>query len=111
MTLKNLTKGTIIATDLKTAGSPIDKFLGLLRKSNPRSLFFKTRFGMHTFFLNVPIDIIIMDSNYIIRKANTIKPNRLFFYNPKYPYVIELLAGAIKNSRTEIGDKVETKNS
>lgn len=106
MILKNITKGTILATDLKIATSLPDKIAGLLKKSNPPSLLFKTRFGMHTFFLKNSIDILVMDNEYIIKKASTIKPNRLFFYNLQYPYIIETHTGTIKKSKTEIGDKV-----
>ena len=106
MILKNLTRNSIISTDLKAADSPIDKFFGLLKKSNPRSLLFQTRLGMHTFFLKNSIDIIILDRNLTIRKASSVKPNKLFFYSPQYPYVVELPNGTIIKSKTEIGDKL-----
>jgi len=62
---------------------------------------------MHTFFLKTPIDIIVLDITNIVRKTETVKPNRLFFYNPKYPHVLELARGTIERSGTKIGDKLE----
>jgi len=58
--LKNLTKNTIIATDLKECVSFKDRNLGLLDQQNPRSLLFKTRFGIHTFGLSEPIDVLVL---------------------------------------------------
>lgn len=106
MILKNVTKGTILATDLKIVTSLPDKIFGLLKKSNTPSLLFKTRFGMHTFFLKNSVDILVLDNRHIIKKVSTIKPNRLFFYNPRYPYILETPAGTIKKSKTEIGDEL-----
>lgn len=102
----NKTKNTQVATDLKVADSPIDKFLGLLRKSNPRSLLFQTRFGVHTLFLQTPIDIIVINKRYEVTKTKTVRPNRFFLYNPKYPYVLELPKGTVQKSKTKIGDRI-----
>ncbi|HSX18929.1 MAG TPA: hypothetical protein VLE91_02210 [Candidatus Saccharimonadales bacterium] len=109
MKLTNLTRKTILATDLKEAVSPTDKFLGLLKKSNPRSLFFTTRFGIHTLLLGTLIDVIVMDNKNRVVKQQTVKPNQLFIYNPKYSKVIELPRGVIKKSKTQIGDKLSVK--
>lgn len=97
MILLNKTTGKIICKDLKIASSILDRMLGLLIKSNPRSMLFKTRFGIHTFFLNEPIDVIILDNNFKVVKINqNLKPNRVFFWNPVYPYIIELPQGHIR---------------
>lgn len=104
MKIVNLSKKTIISENVKEGKNFSDKILGLLRKSNPGSLMFKTRFGIHTFFLKVPIDVIVMDQNFEVVKLTNVKPNKLFFYNPKYFYVLELPKGSIKKSKTQTGD-------
>lgn len=106
MIVKNITRNSIISKDLKVATSFFDRLLGLLNKNNPRSLLFKTRFGIHTFFLKSPIDILILNNKNTVISTNTIKPNQLFFYNPKYKTVIELPKGTIKKSKTQFGDKI-----
>lgn len=111
MIVKNLTRKTIISNDLKIASSLLDRLLGLLNSQNPRSLLFNTRFGIHTFGLDKPIDVIVIDQRSKIRILKTIKPNSLFFYNPKYKTVIELSKGAIKKSKTQIGDKIAILNN
>lgn len=91
MILKNLTTGKIICQDLKVAESFIDRMFGLLIKSNPRNMLFKTRFGIHTFFLKEPIDLAVLDNDFkVVKIKKNLKPNRLFFWNPKYKLLLEL---------------------
>lgn len=106
MILKNLTRKTVITNDFKITLSLVNRLIGLLDKQNPRSLLFYTRFGIHTFFIKSPIDVLVLNSNDVVIKLNTVKPNRLFLYDPKYTTVIELPEGSIKKSRTHIGDKL-----
>lgn len=106
MIVKNLTQETIISTDCKGAKSLEDQVLGLLKKSNPRSLLFKTRFGIHTFGLRDEIDVLVLNQQRRVVKLATVKPNFYFFWNPKYNLVIELPKGAIKKSKTKLGDLI-----
>lgn len=107
MTIKNLTKNKILSNDAKFAKSFIDRLFGLLLKSNPRSLIFKTRFGIYTFFLKQPIDVIILDSNYrVIKLKKDLKPNRFYFWNLKFELVIELPSKTIFTSQTTVNDKL-----
>lgn len=107
MIVKNFTRSTIITKDLKIASSFLDRLFGLLNKNNPRSLLFNTRFGIHTFFLKKPIDILVTDKNYIVKLASAVKQNRLLFYNLKYNIVIELPENSIKISKTIVGDRIK----
>ena len=99
MVLKNLTTNKIICKDLKICTSFADLLLGLLIKSNPRNLLFNTRFGIHTFFLKDPIDIVILNNQgQVIKLKKNLEPNRLFFWNPKHSTVIELKNSTIAKS-------------
>lgn len=107
MVLKNRTKNSIITTDLKEASSLSDRALGLLKTSNPRSLLFRTRFGLHTFGLREPIDVLVLDDQLrVVKVAAGLKPNRLFFWPPRFSTVVELPAGSISNSTTTLGDQI-----
>lgn len=109
--IKNLTKKTTLSTDTKFATSFLDRALGLLRKSNPKTLIFQTRFGLHTFLLKEPIDVIVLNNeNIAVKLQKDLKPNNLIFWNPKYSLCIELPKNSLKNSKTEIGDKISYKN-
>ncbi len=105
MILKNVSKDIIITKDLKEVKTILDKFLGLIRKSNPRFLFFKTRFGIHTFFLKEPIDVIVLDKKFkVIKIKEGLTPYRLFFWSPKYNLVLELPKSTIQKTKTEVGN-------
>ncbi|KKR78312.1 MAG: hypothetical protein UU23_C0001G0076 [Candidatus Curtissbacteria bacterium GW2011_GWA1_40_9] len=106
MILYNLSQKTILTNNLKEAKSLPDKLLGLHKKTNPRSLLFKTRFGIHTFFLAKSIDVLVLNKKNKVSIAKTIQPNRIFIYNPCYSIVIELPAGTIRKSKIQKGDKL-----
>lgn len=127
MKVFNQSKKITLADNLKNADSFSDKLLGLLRKSNIGcSMLFRTRFGIHTFFLKRPIDVIVLDratsrctsgrscnfsqtrnyKNLNVVKVATVKPNKFFFWNPKYSLVIEMPRETIKKTKTEIGDTI-----
>ena len=110
MIIRNVTRKTIISSDLKEAKSFLDQFFGLLRQSNPRSLLFSTRFGIHTFGLRELIDVMVLDGGMKVIKMATVKPNSLFFWNPKYNKVLELPKGTIKKSKTKKWDTINIKN-
>ncbi len=61
--------------------------------------------GVHTFGMRFPIDVIVMDDAYIVQTVRrNLKPNRFFFWNPKYRNVIEFPAGTADGSNTATGD-------
>lgn len=104
MILKIQKTRKIICRDLKLAESFKDRFFGLLIKSNPANLLFKTRFGIHTFFLTEPIDVLVLNNVFkIIQTERSLKPNRFFFWNPKYSILIELKKGTIDKFRIKQG--------
>lgn len=84
-----------------------EKTLGLLRYKKPESLFLQTRFGIHTFGLSHPIDVLILDKHYVvIALKESLKPNRVFFWNPKYNAVVELPQGTITQKKIVHGTKI-----
>lgn len=104
MLVKNKRNNQILTRNLLVIKNELDKFLGLLKYKN-RHLLLNTRFGIHTFGLKKPIDVIICDINYCVKitKYNLI-PNRIFIWNPAYNIVLELPSGTILKSKTKIGD-------
>jgi len=93
---------------VKLATSLWDSFFGLIDKRNTPPMQFRTRFGIHTFFLSYPIDILVLDSELRVKvtKKNLL-PFNFFFYNPTYYNVIELEAGFIAKNKINLGDKIE----
>ena len=107
--IKNKTRKTLIAEKHYNFKSPISKAIGLMFSMNPKNLvfFFKKEeiVPLHMLFVIFPIDVLFLDKN---KKVVELKENfRPFtFYTPKAKakYVIELPKGAVKKSKTEIGD-------
>ena len=97
-----------MSRDLKKATGFLDSALGLLNSSNPRSMLFESRLGIHTFFMKEAIDVIVMDKHFIVQQlCSSLKPFRIYFWNPIYPYVIEFPSGTINKSKTLKGDVLE----
>ncbi|SRR5258706_3983054 len=107
MKLINATKRKTLTINLKETTSFWDKIFGLIDKRNPRALLFKTRFGLHTFFLTTPIDLLVLDKKFrVVKIESHFSAYRFFFYNPIYQLVIELPAGTLKKTQTTINDKI-----
>ena len=87
--------------------SYVGKVLGLIGKKHPHALLLKTRFGIHTFGVRFPIDVVILNkSNEIVTLKEHLLPNRIFFWNPSFDTVIELPEGTIKKYNLKITDKL-----
>lgn len=80
--------------------NPWQKFIGLINRSTATSVYFETRFGIHTFGMKFPIDILILDKdNRVVVIKEKMFPGRIFFWNPIYNKVLELPPGTIRNQK------------
>lgn len=76
-------------------------------RNTPHSLFLRTRFGIHTFGVKFPLDILILDKNAVVRTMKeSLQQRRLFFWDPFYDSVIELPEGTIKKKNIRLGDRI-----
>lgn len=77
----------------------IGQIVGLLDRNTKEPLLLKTRFGIHTFGMKFPIDVIILNKSYkVMDLRQNLKPNRIFVWNPRYFIVLELPGGTIKKN-------------
>jgi uncharacterized protein len=98
----------VIKISVKEAASLIKKIQGLIGKDKPEALLIKTHFGIHTFGVKFPIDVLILDNeNKIVSIRENLKPNRIFLWNPKYEKVLELPQGIIKKKRIRINMPID----
>lgn len=85
---------TIAVRHLKTIK---DKSIGLLGVAKAHPVYFTTRWGIHTFGIQFPIDVMILDKNFsVVKIAKQVQPNTIVLWNPKHYHVIELPAGEIE---------------
>lgn len=95
---------------VKEAKNLKEKIIGLIGKNKPEPLMIRTRFGIHTFGLKFPIDVLILNKNNKAVKVRTsLKPNRIFLWNPMYKKVLELPAGTIGKKGIKIRDNINLK--
>jgi uncharacterized membrane protein (UPF0127 family) len=111
--LKNITKNTIISKKLKFCNSLFSKATGLMfSKKKDRALvfdFFKEKIiSLHMLFVFYPIDVLFLDDKKrVVEIKQNLKPFRLYTPKKKARFVIEVINGVVKSSRTRIGDKVQ----
>jgi len=84
------------------------KIKGLIGAEKAYPIFFKTRWGIHTFGLRFPIDVLILDSEYkTVKIAENLLPNKILLWPVIYENVLELPAGEIKRQSIHLGEKVQ----
>jgi uncharacterized membrane protein (UPF0127 family) len=83
----------------------LDQTLGLLKYNKPVTMLLKTHFGIHTFGMKYPIDIIILNSqNQIVALKKNLWPNSIYVWDIQYSTVLELPNGVIQKSKTQLQD-------
>lgn len=83
------------------------KIKGLIGEKQVKPLLLQTRFGIHTFGVQLPIDILVLDKeNRVVKCKVGLKPNRVFFWNPKHKRIIELASGFLDKNHIHIGDTI-----
>src|SRR5947208_3526138 len=103
MKVTNKTRRTVLTTDLKQTNAVIDRARGNIGRSEPIAFQFTTRFGIHTLGMKFPLDIIVLNNRHeVVALKKTLKPNNIFFWNPKYSIVLELPQHTITKSKTAL---------
>ncbi len=87
-----------------------DKVSGLLFAKKAYPVLLKTRFGIHTFGMKFPIDVLALDNNLkVVKIVENLQPNRIFLWNPIYDIVIELPSGEVKKQKIKLGQRIKLK--
>lgn len=85
-----------------------EKSEGLLTSKKPVAIYFKTHFGIHTFFMKYPIDVAIVDSDgKVVACKESLTPNKLYLWNPVYNGVLEMPQGNIKKLKIKKGSLIK----
>lgn len=106
MKLINLTQKQTITSQLVVAETWLDATIGLLNKPKGTAMLFHTSWGIHTFGMKYPIDVLILDGKMkVIKIKRYLKPNQLFFWNPIFSNIVELPDN--KTFKVTIGDTLK----
>jgi uncharacterized membrane protein (UPF0127 family) len=106
----NLTRNTQLATRMEVADTSPKRNKGLLGRKGlapGEGLWIIPCESIHTFFMQFPIDLVYLDRQNRIKKLRSAVPawrlSACFFAHS----VLELPAGAIRNSLTQHGDSLD----
>jgi uncharacterized membrane protein (UPF0127 family) len=107
-TLRNLTRGTLVAARVEEATRPLSRLKGLLGRAElgaGEALLIAPCTSIHTFFMRFPIDVIFLDGDgRALRALEQLNPWRATRIYPRAACAIELPAGALRRSATREGD-------
>jgi uncharacterized protein len=108
MVVRNSTRATVLSESVRALTRWSEAAQGLIAEEKPEAMFLRTRWGIHTFGVRFPIDVIVFDDANVVRAMRaSLKPFRFFFWNPQWENVLELPAGTIVATHTEVGDALQ----
>lgn len=97
----------MIRLKVKTLRTLTEKSVGLIGADPVYPVSFTTRWGIHTFGMRSPIDVLILDNdNRVVKLVKSLPPKRIFFWNPKYFRVLELPQGTIEKRKITVGNQI-----
>lgn len=97
----------MVTLKVKILRTLIEKSVGLIGAKRAYPIFFTTRWGIHTFGMRSPIDVLILDSdNRVVVIRHRLQPKRILFWNPIYDRVIELPPGTIAKRKIAISNQI-----
>lgn len=107
----NTTRGTTLATEAEQARSFLARLRGLMfRAALPSGggLVIEPNNSVHTFWMRFPIDVVFVDrDNRVVGLALAMPPNRPYAGARRARRTIELPAGVIAATATEVGDTLD----
>lgn len=110
MLVKNVTRGTEIASKLELAGSGPKRSKGLLGRKglgDGEGMWIVPCEAVHTFFMQFPLDLIYLDRKHCVKKVRENVPAWRISACLAAHSVLELPTGTIRNSLTQRGDTLE----
>jgi uncharacterized protein len=107
--IKNLTRGLTLAARVELANTSAARRRGLLGVEDlavESGLWITPCEAVHTFGMKIPLDAIFIDRNLVVRKILTnLAPRRLGVCLLAHS-VLELRAGTVARTGTQLGDKL-----
>ncbi len=107
----NLTRNTLVGTDVRVANTFATRFWGLMgveKLPMGEGVHFVPCNSVHTFFMKMRIDVLFLDTKLqVIDVSHAMTPwkmSRIYF---EAHSVLELPAGVASGSHTEPGDQLE----
>ncbi len=111
VTIRNVTRGTVIGTRIAVADSFLTRLIGLLgrrRLETDTGLWILPSSGVHTFGMLFPIDVIALDRRlFVCAVWPKLGPFRISGVSWRIRSVVELPSGSIQRADIQRGDQLE----
>ena len=111
----NSTHNTVLAERAERARSYWARLRGLMfRRSLPADggMVIEPNGSVHTFWMRFPIDVVFVDrQNRVVGIVHAMPPNRPYAGARKARRTIELPAGAIARTGTQVGDQLQLEDA
>ena len=109
--IRNSSRKTRISGDFELCKGILCKAIGLMFSFKPKTMVFAFKkeqtLSLHMLFVFFPIDLMFIDDKMrVVEVKERFSPFTFYSSKNKAKYVIELPAGAIKKSKTSVGDLV-----
>jgi uncharacterized membrane protein (UPF0127 family) len=107
----NVSKGVIVAEKVLWAGTSAERRKGLLGRdgiSRNEGMYIVPTQWIHMFGMRFPIDVAFLSADgTVLHIHHQLKPNRLSRPVWRAEGALELAAGVLRESNTEVGDRIE----
>ncbi|HVM61449.1 MAG TPA: DUF192 domain-containing protein [Verrucomicrobiae bacterium] len=114
MVLVNASKKTVVSDKCHFANTLLKRMVGLLNRGRfdrGEGLLLDRCYGIHTFGMRFPIDVLFLDKDLrVIRAVKALPPFRTCVVK-KSVYVLEVPAGALDDSQTAAGDQIQIRTA
>ncbi|MBW3019649.1 DUF192 domain-containing protein [Candidatus Woesearchaeota archaeon] len=111
MPIQNATKGTVLAETFAEARTWKEQFMGLMFKPvSPLVFVFdkEQKVDLHSWFCKGAIDLVFLNDEWeVVELFRELSPWRMYRSKNKALFLLELPAGTVFKSRTEIGDVIQ----
>ena len=111
--VRNVTRGTDLGQKVRVASSLLDRTIGLLLTPVLREgegLWLSPCKSIHTFFMRYPIDVLFIDREGTVVHQQTYTPWRVSGWKAKSNGTLELSAGVLARTGTQVGDRLDMKD-
>ena len=110
MRIRNVTRGTELASVARTARGFWPRLVGLVGRSSLQpgeALVLEPSSSVHTFFMRFTIDVVYVDrSRRVVKAVSALQPFRISVGPRGARSVIELPSGTIAVTRSAVGDEL-----
>jgi uncharacterized membrane protein (UPF0127 family) len=115
VTVHDITRNYLIGDKIEVASTSLRRIVGLLGRSKldaGEGLWIRPSSGVHTFGMSFPIDVIALNADLrVVKLWSVLRPHRLTTVSWSVKSVLELPAGKITESRIEVGNLLQIKDS